>query len=180
MAIELRKATAEDIAAIEELIPASVRGLQREQYSEEQREAALEAVFTVDRQLIGDGTYFVAEAEGRIVACGGWSRRKTLYGGHGVAGRDDAWLDPATEPARIRAFFVHPDFARRGIGTMMLAACESEAAALGFRSLEMAATLPGVPLYEARGYRKREPLEVPLREGLSLTVIRMSKRIGGA
>lgn len=179
MAFRLRKALPADIEAIAALIPASVRGLQSE-YTAEQREAALEAVFTVDHQLIADQTYFVVEEAGRIAACGGWSRRKTLFGGHAAAGRDDAWLDPATEPARIRAFFVHPDFARRGIGSALLEACEREAAAMGFTSLEMAATLSGVPLYEARGYRQHERFDVPLRDGLTLSVIRMSKRIGPA
>ncbi len=114
-------------------------------------------MFGVDRQLIADSTYFVAEDGATLVGCGGWSKRKTLYGGdHGRDASEDALLDPATAPARIRAFFVHPRWARRGIGRKLLAACERAAAAAGFRSLELVATLAGVPLYAAGGYRTLE------------------------
>ena len=143
----LRIATGADLEAIRELIAASVRGLQHE-YSEGQREQALVSVFTPDTQLIADKTYYVVEdADGSLVACGGWSWRKTLYGGdHHHASRDAGRLDPATDPAKIRAFFVHPQWARRGLGTLLLQACEQAAWDAGFRQCEMGATLSGVPL----------------------------------
>src|SRR5438067_821433 len=117
MDLEVRPATDADIPALEQLIPASVRGLQASDYSAEQMEGAIGAVFGVDTALIRDGTYFVAETGSDVVACGGWSKRRTLFGSDHVSGKDDALLDPATEPARIRAFFVHPAWARRGIGS---------------------------------------------------------------
>src|SRR5512140_651996 len=145
----IRLATAEDIPTLRELIRASVRGLQAEDYSAEQLECALETVYGVDSQLIADGTYFAVETEPEqvIVGCGGWSKRKTLYGGDVWRGREDSLLDPKTQPAKIRAFFVHSDWARNGIGGMILGACEAAAKAAGFKSLEMGATLTGVPFY---------------------------------
>ncbi len=176
MIATLRKATSADIPALAELIAASVRGLQPE-YSPRQREAALLAIFTPDRQLIADRTYFIAEVDGIIAGCGGWSKRKTLYGGDDAPGRDAALLDPSADPAKIRAFFIHPDFARRGIGSQILAACEDEAREAGFRAAEMAATLAGVPLYLARGYTELEPLTAPLPDGSGLALVRMPKQL---
>jgi GNAT superfamily N-acetyltransferase len=136
-------------------------------------------VFGVDTQLIEDGTYFVAQAQldGAQVfaACGGWSKRKTLYGSDHCAGREDALLDPERDAAKIRAFFVHPAWARRGVGSRILEVCEAAALAAGFRRLEMGATLTGVPLYRARGYVEREQREVPLGPGLSLSIVHMEK-----
>ncbi len=180
--MRLRLASPDDIPAIQILIPASVRGLQKEHYSERQREGAIGSVFGVDTQLIYDGTYYVVEAadkEGKqvLAGCGGWSKRKTLYGSDHVQGKDNAWLDPATDAARIRAFFVHPDWPRRGVGSRILEACEAAARAAGFTRLEMAATLPGVPLYKARGYVEVEPFDVPLANGEKLPVIKMTKRL---
>jgi len=120
MVITIRKARPEDVPVLQVLIPESVRALQAEHYSAEQMEGALGTVFGVDTQLISDGTYFIAEAEGNIVGCGGWSRRKTLFGSDHVAGKDDAWLDPGVDAARIRAFFIHPGWARRGISSQIL------------------------------------------------------------
>jgi len=174
----LRLATLDDATALERLIADSVRTLQAREYTVEQRDAALGTVFGVDRQLIRDGTYFAIEEDGAIVACGGWSRRKTLYGSDHVAGKDDAWLDPAVDAARIRAFFVHPQWARRGHGSRILEACEAAAREAGFRKLEMAATLTGVPFYAARGYVEVERMEAPLPNGASLEVVRMSKAAG--
>ena len=174
----LRLATMDDAAALEALIAESVHGLQAGDYTAAQRDAALGTVLGLDRTLIGDGTYFVVEAEGRIVACGGWSRRRTLFGADGVPGKDDAWLDPATDPARIRAFFVHPQWARRGLGTRILEACEGAARAAGFRRLELAATLTGIAFYRVHGYREGERIEVPLRGGENLPVVRMTKEAG--
>ena len=176
----IRLATTEDIPALRELIDQSVRVLQREDYSAEQLDAALGTAYGVDTQLIADGTYFVVEAAGAAgekvpVACGGWSMRKTLYGSDHGPYRDNAMLDPARDAAKIRAFFVHPDWTRRGIASLILKTCEDAAYARGFRRFEMGATLTGVPMYAARGYAKGEQIEVPLPNGMSLTVVRMAK-----
>ena len=173
----IRKATLDDRPAIEALIVESARGLSREDYSDAQIEAAIVSVFGVDTALIQDGTYFVAEAAGRLVGCGGWSRRKTLFGGDRYADRDAGELDPVSEPAKIRAFFVHPDAARKGIGTAILATCESEARAHGFRSLELMATLPGVKLYAAHGYVGRARVEHALEGGVSIEFLPMTKEL---
>jgi GNAT superfamily N-acetyltransferase len=184
MTIRIRLAEARDIPSLRELIEASVRGLQLGDYSAAQLESALRTVYGVDTQLIADGTYFAAEetessGAALLVGCGGWSRRKTLYGGDRwkelVAGREDSLLDPATEAAKIRAFFVHPDWARRGIGGMILEACEAAAWAAGFRRLEMGATLTGVPFYRKKGYVELEAVEAPLGDGLTLPIVRMGK-----
>jgi GNAT superfamily N-acetyltransferase len=133
-------------------------------------------VFAVDRQLIADGTYFVVEDAGVIAGCGGWSKRKTLFGGdRGRHASEDALLDPACEPARIRAFFVHPRWARRGIGMQILRQCERAAAAAGFTTLELVATLAGVPLYAAGGFDAVEHFEIPLANGGRMPVVRMRK-----
>lgn len=183
---QLRTAVAADLDAIRELIALSVRGLQHE-YSEGQREQALASVFTPDTQLIADGTYFVLEpAEGSVLeisggalaACGGWSWRKTLYGGdHHHASRDAARLDPAIDAAKIRAFFVHPAWSRRGLGTRLLQACEQAAWDAGFRRAEMGATLSGVPLYERHGYHRVAEILVDLPGGERLPVVRMEKQL---
>jgi GNAT superfamily N-acetyltransferase len=171
----LRTAMAADLKAIRDLIAASVRGLQQE-YSEGQREQALASVFTPDTQLIADGTYYLLEDSDALVACGGWSWRKTLYGGdHHHASRDAGSLDPATDAAKIRAFFVHPEWARRGLGTRLLEACERAAWDAGFRRCEMGATLSGVPLYERHGYRRTAEILVDLPGGERLPVVRMEK-----
>jgi N-acetylglutamate synthase-like GNAT family acetyltransferase len=193
--IHIRKATMKDIPRLREIIDASVRGLQSKDYSPAQIEGALKSVYGVDTQLIDDGTYFVAETSsaglrpatgppgrrryGRdvIVACGGWSKRKTLYGGDQYAAREDSLLDPAEDAAKIRAFFVHPDWARRGIGSMILDACERAAAENGFSRLEMGATLSGVAFYEARGYTAVENQEVPLSSGERLPIVKMAKQL---
>ena len=143
-----------------------------------QIEGALETVYGVDSQLIADGTYFVVEAEKIIAGCGGWSKHKTLFGGDRWTAREDSLLDPRHDAAKIRAFFVHPDWVRRGIGSMILEACEKAATAAGFTRLEMGATLTGVPLYSARGYGALETLDVPLQNGESIRVVRMQKRVG--
>jgi GNAT superfamily N-acetyltransferase len=177
MDYELRKARLEDRAAIGLLIAESARGLSREEYSERQIEAAVARVYGVDTELIRDGTYFVAESAGALVGCGGWSRRRTLFGGDQFAARDSGELDPRTEPARIRAFFVHPAHARKGIGRAILAACEGEARAHGFRALELMSTLPGVKLYEACGYEAGERIRHKVEEGLSIEFVRMRKEL---
>src|SRR5215470_4403791 len=147
MTFSLRKATTNDIGKISFLISESVRGISKDYYNDQQIDLSVGSVFGVDRELIEDETYFVAEIEGRIVGCGGWSKRKTLYGASAYGeSRDSALLDPATDPAKIRAFFIHPDAARKGIGSAILSACENEARSMGFRKAEMMSTLPGVPL----------------------------------
>jgi GNAT superfamily N-acetyltransferase len=152
MPILLRKATPADIPQIEALIARSARGLSADDYRPSQVEGALRGAFGVDTQLLADQTYFVAEEDGRFVGCGGWSFRSTLFGGDARAGRDSSTLDPRTQAAKIRAFFVDPADARRGIGSMLLAHCENEARAHGYSQVELMATLPGVKLYAARGY----------------------------
>jgi GNAT superfamily N-acetyltransferase len=164
---------------MEELIPVSARALQSAFYSRAQIEAALGAVFGVDRQLVRDGTYLVVESGGRIVGCGGWSRRASLFGGDSGRGREDRELDPGTEPARIRAFFVHPDWARRGIGASLMAACEREIGAAGFRRVVIVSTLAGEPLYARFGYRACERYDVGLAGGLALPVVRMERALSG-
>ena len=167
----------DDVPALEELIPLSVRALQAAHYSPAQMDAALGPVFGVDRQLIADGTYFVVEEEGRIAGCGGWSRRKAVFGGDCDRTGEDGLIDPGRDSARIRAFFVHPEFARRGIGRAILAACEEAAVKNGFRSAELVATLAGEPLYAAFSYEAVERYEVPMSGGLKLPVVRMMKRL---
>jgi GNAT superfamily N-acetyltransferase len=180
MKISIRLAETRDIPLLRELIEASVRGLQAGDYSAAQLEKALRTVYGVDTQLVSDGTYFAAEetespGAALLVGCGGWSKRKTLYGGDQWAGREDSLLDPARDAAKIRAFFIHPAWARRGIGGMILEACEAAAEAAGFRRLEMGATLTGVPFYRAKGYVESEAVEVPLGDGLTLPIVRMGK-----
>jgi GNAT superfamily N-acetyltransferase len=181
MHANIRKATADDVPRLKEIIEASVRGLQARDYSPAEIEGALASVYGVDSQLIADGTYFVAEIEhqGRtlLVACGGWSKRKTLYGGDQFARREDLLLDPARDAAKIRAFFVHPDWARRGIGSLILEACESAAVVAGFSRLEMGATLSGIAFYRAKGYGEIEKQSVPLGNGETLPIVKMAKEV---
>lgn len=184
---QLRAAVSGDVPELRRLIDASVRGLQADDYTAEQLEAALKTVYGVDSQLIADGTYFAVEVQRelisyaspapQIVGCGGWSKRKTLFGGDVWSGREDSLLDPNRDAAKIRAFFVHPEWARQGIGGIILEACESAARTEGFSRLEMGATLTGVPFYQKMGYVALEKLEVPLNDGLSLPIVRMAKSI---
>lgn len=154
----IRPATAADIAPLERLIAASARALSQDHYSAREIEAAIGHVFGVDSDLVGDGTYLVAEESGVPVGCGGWSRRRTLFGGDRFAARDSNRLDPAADPARIRAFFVAPGHARKGVATQLLTACEASAVAHGFATAALMATLPGAPFYAAHGYRPGVPI----------------------
>ncbi len=196
VSIRIRKAVETEIPLLQELIKASVRVLQSKDYTPAQMEGALESVFGVDSQLIADGTYLVAEArtadtkshaanagdgkipgaEWTIAGCGGWSKRKTLYGSDHWTGREDTLLDPKRDAAKIRAFFIHPAWARRGVGSKILEACEAGAREAGFTSFEMGATLTGAKLFGNRGYVAVERIQVPLKNGLTLPVIRMAKR----
>jgi GNAT superfamily N-acetyltransferase len=183
VSFRLRLATAADAPQLHELIALSVRGLMPQAYTPAQLEAALGVWLGLDTQLIADGTYFVVEDvnisdDPLLVGCGGWSKRKTQYGSDHRAGREDALLDPAIDAAKIRAFFVHPDWARRGIGRMLLDACEKAAADAGFTRCEMGATLTGVPLYARFGYTTGERRELPLTAGHDpLTIVMMSKKL---
>jgi GNAT superfamily N-acetyltransferase len=189
--IHLRLAVPEDVLALRELIDKSVRGLQTLDYTPAQIEGALQTVFGVDSQLIADGTYIVAEVDRNtiaraeaarqpteliIVGCGGWSKRKTLYGSDNWTGREDALRDPQRDAAKIRAFFIHPDWARRGVGSMILHACEDAARSAGFTRFEMGATLTGAKLFGARGYAAVKPISIPLANGELLPVIHMEKQ----
>lgn len=176
--ITLRLATPDDLPALQALIPASVRALSQGYYTPEQIESAIRHVFGPDTQLIADGTYFAAEAEGTIAGCGGWSRRRTLYGGDQMKDAEDPLLDPATEAAKIRAFFVHPHWARRGVASMIMEACRAAAARAGFQRLELMATLPGEPLYRAFGFEVRERVETTLPDGVRVPFVRMDRPIG--
>jgi N-acetylglutamate synthase-like GNAT family acetyltransferase len=138
-------------------------------------EAALGPVFGVDRQLVRDRTYFVVERDGQIVGCGGWSKRKSLYGGDSGRAGEDAELDPQRDPARVRAFFVHPAWARQGIGRSIMVACERAIIEAGFRTVDIVATLAGEPLYATFGYAVIERYEIAMTSGLNLPVVRMSK-----
>ena len=175
MSFSLRKATLDDRLAIEQLIKVSARGLSRAEYSDEQIEGAIRTVFGVDTNLIEDGAYFVAESDGELIGCGGWSKRRTLFGGDQYEKRDTSELDPSSEPAKIRAFFVHPQHARKGIARAILAACESEAKAAGFQALELMATLPGIKFYEACGYQGMKPVELTVDQGVLIGLLPMKK-----
>ncbi|HEX2331053.1 MAG TPA: GNAT family N-acetyltransferase [Candidatus Angelobacter sp.] len=180
-AFHVRPATPADIPTLRELIAASVRGLQAKDYTPSQLESALASVYGVDTQLVSDGTYFAVDAGLEtgtvIVGCGGWSKRKTLFGGDVWHGREDSLLDPEKDAAKIRAFFVLPAWARRGIGTLILDACEAAAKEAGFKRLEMGATLTGVPFYKQMGYSVIEEIDVPLANGEALAIVRMGKDI---
>jgi GNAT superfamily N-acetyltransferase len=180
--IHIRLAQTADIPVLHRLIEASVRGLQAGDYTQSQIEGALGGVLGLDTQLIEDETYFLAESgddsgETVAVGCGGWSYRKTLFGSDHGPGREAALLDPATDAAKIRAIFVHPEWARMGLGSLILQYCENAAAAAGFRRFEMGSTLTGVPLYSLKGYREIERVAAPLPNGEVLPVVRMRKEL---
>jgi GNAT superfamily N-acetyltransferase len=173
----LRKATHADIPDLNALIARSARELSVQDYRPAQIEGALRGAFGVDSQLLADETYFVIEDGGQIVGCGGWSFRSTLFGGDAGPGRDAATLDPAAQAAKIRAFFVDPGHARRGIGSLLLEHCEQEARTRGFTRVELMATLPGVKLYAARGYVGSTQVRFDLGSGESIEFIPMQKSL---
>lgn len=177
MNLTLRKALLADVPELRALIDRSARGLSQEDYRPAQIEGALRGAFGVDSQLLHDETYFVVEDGGECVGCGGWSYRSTLFGGDARAGRDAAVLDPQTQPAKIRAFFVDPKHARRGIGSMLLEHCEREARARGFTAVELMATLPGVKLYSVRGYIAMPMVHFDVGAGESIEFIPMRKSL---
>lgn len=171
-----RLATLAEVDELKGLMEASIRRLVGAYLDPERVEASFE-IMGVDSQLIEDDTYFVVQCENRIVGCGGWSRRATLFGGDHSARRDARVLDPSAEPARVRAMYTHPDFARRGIGRLILSLCEVAAAREGFRSIELAATVAGEPLYLACGFSVIERIEVPTSKAVTIPITRMTKRI---
>jgi GNAT superfamily N-acetyltransferase len=170
-----RLAVAADIPALGVMVDAAIAELQRSYLDDEQIESS-RAIMGVDTQLIDDGTYFVVESDGELAGCGGWSRRATLYGGNEAPGRDAKLLDPAVEPARVRAMYTNPSFARRGVGRLILSLCEEAAAAEGFTRLELMSTLSGEPLYTAYGFRPVERLE-DATGGAPVPLVRMEKPV---
>jgi GNAT superfamily N-acetyltransferase len=190
MNVSIRLATIEDVPGLQSLIRDSVRSLSAEYYSPTQIASSLSQIFGVDTQLIMDGTYFIAEVEGQVAGSGGWSKRKTLFGGDQAKAdggefllnspttpTSDSLLDPATDAARIRAFYVHPDRSRKGIASLILKSCEEAARNEGFRNVELAATLPGVPFYLAHGYQKAGEILIQMKDGESLSTFRMTKSL---
>jgi GNAT superfamily N-acetyltransferase len=174
--IALRLVREDDIGLLSGVIDAAIAELQNAHLTPTQV-AASRAIMGLDTQLIKDGTYFVAEADGGIAGCGGWSRRATHFGGDHSPGRDARLLDPSTEPARVRAMYTHPAFARRGIGRAVLARCESAAAEAGFKTVALVATMAGLPLYRACGYDDVEAFDEPTPTGVAVPLMRMHKRL---
>jgi GNAT superfamily N-acetyltransferase len=175
--LALRPATPADVPALRPLIEQAVRGLSTGYYTADQIESALRYVFGVDSQLIADATYYLIQGPDGPVASGGWSRRATLYGGDQHKSSPDVLLDPTTEPARIRAFFVHPAYARHGLARRLFERCLRDARDAGFTSLTLGATLPGVPLYTALGFVAHERVDAAMPDGVVLPVIRMTRPI---
>ncbi len=173
-----RLATEADLPALRELMALAIDTLQKG-FLDEAQIVASRAVMGLDTQLVTDRTYFMVEEAGRMAGCGGWSRRATLYGGdHSTALRDQAVLDPARDAARVRAMYTHPDFARRGVGRLILSLCEAAAAAEGFARVQLMATTSGEPLYRACGYREIERTAAAPVDGVIVPLILMGKPIG--
>lgn len=173
----VRTATIADVPALQELIRLSVRGLSAGYYTPAQIDVALDEVFGVDTQLIADGTYYAVDDPSGPIAAGGWSARRTLFGGDQMKLAEDPILDPDVDAARIRAFFVHPEWSRRGLARQLYQTCERAAAAAGFRSFELMATLPGEPLYRALGFTGVERVVLTLGNGIAVPFVRMIRRI---
>ena len=173
----IRKATLADKPALNALIASSGVALSAGFYTTEQAQAITREVYGVDSALVQDGTFYAIESEGAIVACGAWSQRTTECGGDHAKSGDDSRVDPATGPARIRAFFVDPSMARKGLGSMMLEQCTQQARLAGFTTLELVATLPGEPLYLRHGFSVLERFVMPLSGGVRVPLTRMRKEI---
>ena len=173
----IRRATRADLPEIERVMRASMDALSAGFYDPAQTRSAVEHIAVADGQLVDDGTYFVVEEEGRVLACGGWSKRKKLFTGTSEQDAVDGWLDPRVDPARIRAMFVDPAHARRGLGRRILEAAEADAAQAGFRTFELMATLPGVPLYRACGYEEIERVAIELPDGTRLECVKMKRAL---
>lgn len=179
MSYAIRKATPDDIPAIEDVMRASMHALSTGFYDPQQTASAVRWIAAIDRQIIDDGTYFVVVEDDRVIACGGWSARRKLFTGTTAQAGTTGWLDPATDPARIRAMFVHPTHARRGLGRLILETSEEDARRAGFTRFELMATLPGVPLYRACGYEPVEETELELPDGVRIGALRMERRRPG-
>ena len=183
MTFSIRPARLEDIPQLETLIASSIRTLGAADYSSEQIEVALKGAFGVDTQLLKDETYFVVESnssektQNSIIACGGWSFRKTLFGSDQHNARDASTLDPATDAAKIRAFFVAPEASRQGIGKALLAHCENEAIRHGFHKAELMATLPGVKMYSRLGYIGKEQILHQMTDAIAIEFVPMTKQL---
>jgi GNAT superfamily N-acetyltransferase len=175
--LRIRSALPADIPKLEALIERSARVLSRGFYTDKETESAITYVFGVDSQLVADGTYLIVESDSDIVGCGGWSKRRTLYGGDQRPVGEQKLLDPKRDAARIRAFFVAPEAARQGVGRRLLDACTSAAAEAGFRKLELMGTLPGVPFYEALGFTSEEDVIDVLPDGVPLRFVRMTRNL---
>ncbi|MGD2133397.1 MAG: GNAT family N-acetyltransferase [Maricaulaceae bacterium] len=175
--MRIREATLDDLPELTALMDAAINELQKPFLSDAEIKAS-HAVMGIDTQLVRDGTYVIAEIDGEIAGCGGWSWRATLYGGdHSTSLRNDAVLDPERDPAKIRAMYTHPDFARRGVGGAVLIACEQAARKKGFRRAEMMATLAGEPLYRRYGYQEIERLMSDPIDGVRVPLVRMGKKL---
>jgi GNAT superfamily N-acetyltransferase len=170
-----RRARREDLDALRALMDAAISELQKP-FLDESQIASSRMIMGLDTQLVEDGTYFIVEADGEIVGCGGWSRRATLYGGDQTPGRSAALLDPARDAARVRAMYTHPQHTRKGIGRLILSLCEEAARAEGFTKVELMATMSGVPLYRACGYEPGERI-LDNRGGVAVPLLRMSKSL---
>jgi len=177
MEISIRVAVLNDVPALKQLIPLSARVLSKGFYTPRQAESAIKYIFGVDTQLVEDKTYYVAEAEGQIVGCGGWSKRKTMFGGDQMKAEADPLLDPREDAGRIRAFFIHPNWARKGIGRRIIQACEEAAKADGFIRMELVATMPGEPLYAAMGYEITKRFDRPLPDEVAVPLAHMKKQL---
>lgn len=173
---KLRVALPRDVPVLQALIERSARTLSVGFYTQDQIGAVTREVFGVDSQLVADGTYYAIECGSEIVACGGWGKRSTSFGGDQAKSTPERLLDPATEPAKIRAFFVDPAMARRGLGSMLMAHCAAAAAAAGFRRLELVATMPGVPLYQSLGFDPVERFDLALVQGSEMVPVLLMRR----
>jgi N-acetylglutamate synthase-like GNAT family acetyltransferase len=171
----IRPATTVDIPALTSLIKASIHGLLARDYNPQQVASSLLYLFGVDTRIVEDGTYYIVEVDGALAGCGGWSKRLTPFGGDQAAAQDPGLRDPAIDAAVIRAFFIHPDWARRGIARRLLAHCEEAAKDAGFKRFELVATLTGLPFYAALGFREVEPIEIHLPDGVTLGAVKMIK-----
>ncbi|CAN5509637.1 GNAT family N-acetyltransferase [soil metagenome] len=176
MSLNLRLAVPTDLPALRDLMHAAIGELLKPFLTADGVAASFD-IMGLDSQLVADGTYFVVEDDGVLAGCGGWSRRATLFGGDHSAGRDAALLDPARDAARVRAMYTHPDHVRKGVGRLILEACESAAAGEGFSRCELAATLAGEPLYRACGYREIERFAAPTSSGVEVPLVRMGKAL---
>ncbi len=175
--IKIRNAQICDIAALENIIKSSVHGLQANEYSQSQRDAAIGTVFGIDRNLINDQTYFILEIDNEIAGCGGWSFRKAMFGADTLTSQEPQKLDPNIDAARIRAFFISPNFARMGLGKLILEHCEAAAKNAGFKKAEFGSTLTGIPFYRKYGYKDIKHIETPLPNGENLGILLMGKEL---